>query len=201
MENKEKQKRKLYDILAYEEYFVDLMDNIMKLKNVRWYWAYHDKDIKDDGTPKEPHYHILLYFDNDCTLSALMKKIKFDRKDRINYYQKGTDENRLDYRVRYLVHYKTKTDKKYEYPIDIINTNDDTYEKFFDKDTSKSKSDINLIFDFFDSHSGFISYRTFLNYIYSNNLWGTFRQNALIFNRLFDEHNSELTSQTMQIFK
>uniref|UniRef100_A0AAU8AXP2 Replication protein n=1 Tax=Dulem virus 71 TaxID=3145782 RepID=A0AAU8AXP2_9VIRU len=195
------ERRRLYDIIAYEEYFTDLMYNIMQLKNLRWYWSYHDKDLKEDGTIKEPHYHILLYFNEGCTLSALLKKINFYKKEKINFYKKGSDEGRLDYRVRYLIHYKSSDKNRNEYNIEDIHTNDDNIDRFFPVDSSKSTSDIQLIFDFFDSHDSIISYRTFLNYIYANNLWGTFRQNAYIFNRLFDEHNNESKLEFLDIFK
>ncbi len=208
-------RRRLYEIIAYSEnnQFVDLMPNIMHLTNLRWYWSYHDKDkydkdmtddkgnvIHHQGDLKKPHYHILLYFKEGCTLSAVSKKTKCS-ESMINFYKEGTDENRLDYRVRYLIHYKSKTEYKFEYDIEHITTNDENIEKFFTEDTRKSSSDINLIFDFFDSHeSQLVSYRTFLNYIYSNNLWGTFRQNALIFNRLFDEHNTGVKGEALAIF-
>lgn len=200
--NSNKEMHRLYEIIGYEEYFSDLMYNIMQLSNCRWYWSYHDKDLKDDGSLKDPHYHILVYFENACTISALMKKIKFDKQEKIKFFKKGSNENRLDYRVRYLVHYKSNDTHKYEYDRSIINTNDDNIDKFFDNDDNKTNSDIALIFDYFDNHTdNFLSYRSFLNYIFSNNLWSTYRKNAVIFNRLFDEHNNEQISQAMQIFK
>lgn len=194
-------KRRLYEIIAYEEYFVDLMYNIQKVPNMRWYWVYHDKDLNDDKTPKEPHYHILVYFDNGRNLDQVCKLFNFYKKEKIKFWQPFEEEGRLDYRVRYLIHYKSNTELKFEYDIECINSNDLEFEKFFGEFTTKSESDINLIFDFFDSHNNIISYRTFLNYIYSNGLWGTFRQNALIFNRLFDEHNGEFVENEINIFK
>lgn len=197
-----KEMHRLYEIIAYEEYFSDLIYNIMQLSNCRWYWSYHDKDNKDDGTLKDPHYHILVYFDNACTLSALMKKISFDKQEKIKYFKKGTDEGRLDYRVRYLIHYKSNDIHKFEYPIENINTNDENIERFFEHDDNKQNSDIALIFDFFDNKKNVIlSYRSFLNFIFSNNLWSTYRKNAVIFNRLFDEHNSYVKTECLEIFK
>lgn len=197
----EDKKRRLYELIAYEEYFTDLMYNIQKVPNMRWYWVYHDKDLNDDKSPKAPHYHILVYFDNGRTLDQVCKLFKFNKKEKISYWKPFDEEGRLDYRVRYLVHYKSKTELKFEYDIECINSNDFEYEKFFGEFTTKSEGDINLIFDFFDTHNNIISYRTFLNFIYSNGLWGTFRQNALIFNRLFDEHNGEFVENVLNVFK
>lgn len=199
--NNEKEMRRLYEIIAYPEYFTDLMYNVQKLNNCRWYWSYHDKDLKEDGTLKDPHYHILIYFDNACTLSALMKKIEFDKQEKIKYFKKGTDEGRLDYRVRYLIHYKSKDSSKHEYDIENINTNDENLDRFFTDNDKKINSDIAMIFDYFDNSKNVLSYRNFLNYIYSNNLWSTYRSNALIFNRLFDEHNNDIKEEMLEIFR
>lgn len=38
-----------------------------------WAYAYHDKDTKEDGTPKEPHFHILLVTHSAHTLSAIRR--------------------------------------------------------------------------------------------------------------------------------
>ena len=38
-----------------------------------WAYAYHDKDLKSDGTPKEPHTHILLYTYDGKSSSAVCK--------------------------------------------------------------------------------------------------------------------------------
>ena len=195
------EKRRLYEIIGYKEYFSDLMHNVMKLEKCRYYWSYHDKDKNDDGTLKEPHYHILIYFDNARTLSSLMKNLDFYKKEKIKYYKKGSDDGRLDYRVRYLIHYKSNDSTRFEYDISDIHTNDENIEKFFSDDTKKYNSDIALIFDFFDNSDFFVSYREFLNYIYCNNLWSTFRQNAFIFNRLFDEHNNSVKGEVLEIFK
>lgn len=197
-----KEMHRLYEIIAYDEYFNDLMFNIMHLKNCRWYWSYHDKDTNDDGTLKDHHWHILIYFDNACTISALMKKIDFDKEHKIKFFKKGSDEGRLDYRVRYLIHYKSNDTHKHEYPRENIHTNDDNIDKFFDNEDNKTNSDITLIFDYFDRNENIIlSYRNFLNYIFSNNLWSTYRKNAVIFNRLFDEHNTNQIELLKDVFK
>lgn len=44
------------------------------LSRVR-HWAYilHDKDVKDDGTPKEPHYHVLVWTVAPTTIAAVRR--------------------------------------------------------------------------------------------------------------------------------
>lgn len=36
-----------------------------------WAFILHDKDVKDDGSPKEAHYHVLLWLVNPMTVSAV----------------------------------------------------------------------------------------------------------------------------------
>lgn len=36
-------------------------------------YAYHDKDVKEDGTIKEPHIHLVLVTYNPCTVSAIRR--------------------------------------------------------------------------------------------------------------------------------
>ncbi len=41
---------------------------------VRYYaYAYHNKDLKEDGTPKEPHIHLVLVTYNTCSVSAIRR--------------------------------------------------------------------------------------------------------------------------------
>lgn len=212
--NEKDKKRRLYEITAYKEYFTDLMYKIQNTPNLRWYWCYHDKDtydkdiIDDSGELKhkkddikEPHYHILVYFDNGRTISGLMKSFDFDKENKIKYWKKGTEEGRLDYRVRYLIHFKSKDPHKYEYSLEELHTNDEGIEKFFTDNDKKQYSDISLLFDFFDNEKGPVSYRGFLNYVYVNNLWGTYQRNAIIFNRLLDEHNNSIKGEFLELFK
>ena len=57
--------------------YIPLDDIERFLKSARWIqhyaYAYHDKDVKADGTPKEPHTHILLYTYDGKSSSAICK--------------------------------------------------------------------------------------------------------------------------------
>lgn len=47
---------------------------LMHEKQIRCYaYAFHDKDRKEDGTLKEPHFHLILITHTTCTLSAIRK--------------------------------------------------------------------------------------------------------------------------------
>lgn len=204
MKNILNEKRRLFEIITYDNH-VDVLYLIQKLNMCRYYTIYHDKDKYDTdidshkkGDIKKSHHHILVYFDNTRSLNSICKLFHVE-PNYVQIYDKGSKEGRLDYRVRYLSHFKSKDEFKYEYDYKNIITNDSDYEKFFNEDTSKTKFDISLIFDFFDNHDK-ISYRTFLNYIYDQDLWSTFKANAYIFNKLFDEHNQEVSDNVLSHF-
>lgn len=50
------------------------------------YYAYivHDNDIKDDGTPKEKHIHLLLVFNYSIQLGAIINKMRFECNTMVN---------------------------------------------------------------------------------------------------------------------
>lgn len=97
--------------------------------------AYHDKDVNSDGTPKEPHTHVILYTYSAKTTSAIIKN--FDRFSR-EYYNDGTPQNTLCEIAndvvslwRYLIH-KDDPDK-YQYPETIRKTDSLDYWQKYEK--------------------------------------------------------------------
>ena len=206
----EDKRRRLYEIILYEGSH-DVIYLATQLKKCKYYWTYHDKDKFDNDTEehkkgdlKKPHWHLLLYFNDGITLKSLCNKLNIEGQENlVSFWNSKDPKGRKDYRIRYLVHYKSKNEYKFEYSIDDIHTNDDDINKFFTApDDSKQNQDIILLFDFFDSRENLlISYRTFLNFVYEQGLWGTYQRNASIFNRLFDEHNSGAMKEAIEIFK
>lgn len=96
------------------------------LVNSEWvqHWAYctHNNDLKDDGTLKEVHTHVLLYTYDGKTASAIKKN--FDRYSAEITSQGQEAQNTMSqimhdsgYQWRYLIH---KDDKdKYQYSSDL----------------------------------------------------------------------------------
>lgn len=213
MEKDKDKRRRLYEITIYEN-DVDKLAYALKLKNCKYYYILHNQDTYDkdkfdekgnlehkEGDIKKLHYHLLLHFNDGITMSSLLKKFDMEKDNLVKFWSPKDEKGRKDYRVQYLVHYKSKDSHKHEYDIEDIVTNDDNIYKYFGNDDSKQSKDIILLFDFFDSRDNcLISYRTFLNYVYEQGLWGTYQRNASIFNRLFDEHNSIAKEEALQIF-
>lgn len=92
-------------------------------------WAPHDKDVREDGTLKEPHIHLIIITYNTCTLSAIRRWfdgfIK-DGKPITTTAQKCTDEYEM---YKYLTHSTTQAiaEGKFQYDESIIQCNNKGY--------------------------------------------------------------------------
>ncbi len=103
-------------------------------------YIFHDKDIFDDidekenpqhisGTPKQPHFHLIIVTYNQCTLSAVKKWFRgyVDENGDINtLVQYCTDIDELDL---YLTHEDKKSIArgKYIYPRSLVQCSDPNY--------------------------------------------------------------------------
>lgn len=68
---------RMYDItqqLKYMNYSKEEIIQILEKKNVKdWAIMVHDKDVHEDGTPVEPHYHIAVRFENARSSAHIAK--------------------------------------------------------------------------------------------------------------------------------
>lgn len=101
---------------------------IQHTNQIRVYaYAYHDKDKREDGTLKEPHFHLILITYNTCSLSAVRRWFSgyVDKNgDITTTAQACTDVFQM---YDYLTH---KHDKdKYQYDDSIVISNDKDYFK------------------------------------------------------------------------
>lgn len=71
-----KKRDRPFDCVCYttEEQLIEFLDTY-KSQIRNYAYAFHDKDVNEDGKPKEPHYHLLLYMHNGHTLSAVCKML------------------------------------------------------------------------------------------------------------------------------
>lgn len=50
------------------------LQEVLHVHDVRWFaYAYHDKDVKEDGSPKESHCHVVLVTENSHTETAVKR--------------------------------------------------------------------------------------------------------------------------------
>lgn len=86
----------------------------LKEKITEWCYLLHDKDTKEDGTPKSPHYHCFLHFNEHVDFSVIAKAFNVDignvQKIKCGSYDGG---------ILYLTH--KNTPEKYQYnPLDVV---------------------------------------------------------------------------------
>lgn len=111
---------------AKEEEFTELLKYADK-----WEWIYHDKDVKEDGSPKDPHYHINLILRQWKTIKSVCNLVKSDQN---TFAIPMTDKREAH---EYLTH---KNDpEKFQYP--ISNIHESSKKLFEDKDTKKEENE------------------------------------------------------------
>lgn len=58
----ENPKQRAWTMELFEDSCCEFWRDLIEEFCVETYYIYHDKDINADGTPKKPHYHVLMYF-------------------------------------------------------------------------------------------------------------------------------------------
>ena len=69
----EKTKKKEYAFLLYPDSAIFDWIEIVKQLQQPFFTILHDKDINPDGTPKKPHYHVMVMFDNPRTEGTIKR--------------------------------------------------------------------------------------------------------------------------------
>ena len=64
-------KRREFAFVLYEESAAENWEQVLSQLHQRVFWILHDKDVSSDGTPKKPHYHIMILFDNPRSLNTV----------------------------------------------------------------------------------------------------------------------------------
>lgn len=157
----------------------DIENQIQMCKDYCYHWAYilHDSDVDEDGFIKKPHYHFIMYFQNE----RLYSRVKFFVESFSNEHNLFSGDI-LSKRVRYLVH--ADHPKKFQYNINDIHSNFDI-SRFF-------TSCINLDDIYSDILSrictgDIYSIRTLLDYGVHNNCSASIRRDFRIFQSLIHE--------------
>ena len=84
-------------------------------------YIFHDKDIKDDGSPKEPHWHVLLRLTSSRTLTAVQGW--FDKHIEETANTRNPEPcGSIGLSYAYLTHKHHK--QKHSYPSSLIRTDD-----------------------------------------------------------------------------
>lgn len=107
-------------------------------------YAYHDKDLKEDGKLKEPHIHFLIVTYNTCTISSVTRwfgRPLDDKGQEINTFVQNCSD--VYYMFDYLTHNTPDciAQGKYRYDKEIVRSNDFGY---FQADEKSSYDNITL---------------------------------------------------------
>ncbi len=113
-------------------------------EQIRCYaYAYHDKDVREDGTLKEPHIHLIIVTYNTCTVSAIRRWFK-------GYVDKNGDItttaqicNDVFEMYDYLTHStkEAREQGKYQYEKDIVKCNDTAIKTRYFQASAESEYD------------------------------------------------------------
>ena len=72
-ENEQKSRRKEYAFILYPDSCAANWLDIVKQLQQPFFAILHDKDVNPNGTPKKPHYHVMVMFDNPRTESMIKR--------------------------------------------------------------------------------------------------------------------------------
>lgn len=189
----EDRKYRNYEIILYPENneHIDVLYKVKK--DFKYAYILHNKDRKDDGELKKEHWHVLVFLDNQKTLSAFSKQ--FGLEDSKHLIQIVKDKKKA---VRYLTH--VDNDEKESYNVEDIITNVDI-SSYFSNLVSDECCDVDNMMNFIENYNGYLSYRTFMKFVRDCNIWSNYRRNQNSMLKLIDEHNNELRDEILPIFR
>lgn len=140
-----------------------------------WYYVFHDRDVKADGTLKKPHYHIVIK-----TAPTKLKTIANILGIPQNYVQRVKSWKKM---LQYLIH--DETDDKVKYTVEeVICSDTQTYLRCFDSSTEEE--DAKKILDYI-LESQCCSFVQFMSWCCANGLYATARRNASMWSNVLRE--------------
>lgn len=167
---------RIYELILYQEDIDNgiLENNILENIKGRYAMVYHDKDIKEDGTPKKPHYHMILWFDREKSINQVSKMFNFPI-------------NRIDWKadiygtIQYLIH-KNDTNK-YQYDASTIQTNIENISEYLypKKEEKPSETDdLRVIMTYIQNHITGLRLYDIYCFCIDNDCWSSYRRNYSI---------------------
>lgn len=140
-------------------------------------WAYilHDRDVKADGTPKKPHYHVCIKT-VPSKLSTVARTLGIPE----NYVQRVKSWRKM---MIYLTHDETVDKAKYNVE-EVICSDSQNYLKYFD--SSSEEEDANKLLNYI-LESGCSSYVQLMSWACTNGFYATLRRNASMWSNVIRE--------------
>lgn len=164
----------IYEIELYSESDNARFDEVYQICQDIYYQAdkayiYHDKDIKEDGSLKKPHYHLLIVFPREKSINKLSKETGVP----LNLIKWKAY---LDLSVQYLVHQNNP--EKYQYDVEDIHGDVNYWWLMFVGGTfnGNARSNVSTIINWVYSHKGHITYYDVFRYAFEHYLLKEYKQ-------------------------
>lgn len=187
-------KKKYWAFVLYLESAPENWKEILQLRGIPVCISpYHDKDVNPDGTPKKPHYHIILCFPNTTTYNnvksitdSLNQPIPISL-DAVNGY------------YRYLTH--KDNPEKYQYsPEDIDTLNGFSIDDFVELTYTQVKT-ICIYLQQLIIDNNILEYSDLLDYLLTNELYTELdvaSNHTLLFNTYICSKRNKIKSQALK---
>lgn len=187
-------KKKYWAFVLYLESAPSNWKEILQLRGIPVCISpYHDKDVNPDGTPKKPHYHIILCFPNTTTYNnvksitdSLNQPIPISL-DAVNGY------------YRYLTH--KDNPEKYQYsPEDIETLNGFSIDDFVELTYTQVKT-ICIYLQQLIIDNNILEYSDLLDYLLTNELYTELdvaSNHTLLFNTYICSRRNKVKSQALK---
>ena len=143
----------------------------------------HDKDVQEDGTPKKPHWHIVLRFKNAVWNTAIAKDLGITS----NYLEACKD---VDASLLYLVHFGNE--EKAQYNIEEVFGPLSLKLATLLADTDEGTRALNIL-EIIENTPGPIGYSELLRKVAAAGLYADLRRMGSFAVGLMKEHNYEFT--------
>lgn len=174
-----------FELILYPDNLVHLTLIDFIRSQFRYALILHNQDKKEDGSFKKEHWHVLIYYENAKTESAVRRYFLdnqlIDNPTLINY------KNDLKEAVRYLIH--VENNDKHKYSIEEIESNFEIG-SYFNNLISNETLDIQFIRQIIYSYNEPLSKSRLFDEILDNNLWATYRRSYSIIKDILEEHNT-----------
>ena len=176
-------KSRVWELELYEDCERHREELKQIMTDIRCVGAYHDKDLKEDGTLKKPHYHCYYFFDNASSIGSVLKIFPNHEVNLIRSVKsvKGA--------CRYLLHLDNP--EKFQYTEDSLIGNIKLCKKYLKTDDYECEG-IQKIITYIESFDSKVFDSTVLWWCCQENLYSVYRRHAYIFSRIIDQHNHNI---------
>jgi len=149
----------------------------------------HDKDKNDDGSPKKPHWHVVIKTRNATWNTALAKQLGL----KSNYFQQVRNEAAM---VGYLIHWNEET--KHQYDLEECQGSE-SLKKLLRKITveqeiTEGEKVLELI-EWIETCDRPLDIAGFAKVCAGTDRWDIFRRSAMIFLKIIEEKNKKLKGE------